>query len=180
MALFAELNSENIIQRVIVIGESDVISQGGHESDEAALWVKKKFGKENPDNNWVEGSDDGSFRGHNPSVGGSYLASEDVFRLKRYYPSWVWNTEAVDWQSPLGTKPTEDVWPTGVAPTYVFWSEIEGTWVAHVIKQAENLTIVDNVITEVIAPEIYQLRLWDNNTAAFNATGTEVTRTYDS
>jgi hypothetical protein len=32
MALFAELNSENIIQRVIVVANSDVIERGGHGS----------------------------------------------------------------------------------------------------------------------------------------------------
>tara|TARA_R110002124_G_C8922858_1_gene511353 strand:- start:587 stop:1129 length:543 start_codon:yes stop_codon:yes gene_type:complete len=180
MALFAELNSENIIQRVIVVANSDVIERGGHESEQAATWVKNTFGKDNPSNNWIQGSEDGSFRGHFPTVGGTYLASEDVFRLNKYYPSWVWNTAIVDWESPIGAKPEEALWPQGVLPSYVFWSEIDSTWVVHVVMQAEDITLVDGVITEIIAPEIYQLRLWDNDSNTFNATGTEITRTYDS
>jgi len=178
MAYFAELDSDNNILNVLIVSDEDVIANGGHQSEQASTWVKNTFGKTNPSNNWIEGSNDSSFRGHMPSVGGSYLASENVIRLPKYFPSWVWNTAAVDWQSPLGAKPAENIWPTDTA--YVFWSEHQGTWVAHVEIQKEDITVNDQgVVTAVTTPEIYQLRNWDNLAGAFDSTGTEVTKQYD-
>jgi len=177
MSLFAMLDENNIVENVIVVADHDVIANGGHQSETAAQWVANKFGKNHPGKTWVEGSEDGSFRNHVPSKGGTYLPEENVFRNVKYYPSWVWNSSIADWESPIGAKPTENKWPAETG--WVFWSEPKGTWVAHVITQQEDITIVDGHITAVNTPGIYELRDWDNTAQAFNATGTSVTRHYD-
>ena len=48
MAYFAELDSDNNILNVLVVSDSDVIANGGHQSEQAATWVKNTFGKANP------------------------------------------------------------------------------------------------------------------------------------
>ena len=177
MALFAELDSNNIIVNVIVVSDHDVSENGGDRSEQAALYVKNKFGK-NTSNNFIQGFEDFTTRGHPPVVGGDYLPDEDVVRLRKYFPSWVWNSEIIDWQSPIGAKPTEDQWPENTA--YVFWSEHKQTWVAHVIVQEEDIVIEDGHVTAVNTPGIYEIRDWDNSVGDFNATGTQVTMQYDS
>ena len=72
MALFAELDSNNIIVNVIVVSDHDVSENGGDRSEQAALYVKNKFGK-NPSNNFIQGFEDFTTRGHPPVVGGDYL-----------------------------------------------------------------------------------------------------------
>lgn len=177
MALFARLDENNLIENVIVVADHDVEANGGHKSETAAQWVANKFGKNYPNKIWVEGSEDGSFRNHIPTKGGTYDPVEDRFRNVKYFPSWVWNSSTADWESPIGKKPTEDQWPEKAA--WVFWSEPKATWIAHVVTQQQDITIVDGHITAVNTPEIYELREWNNDIKDFNPTGISITRQYD-
>ena len=174
MAIFAKLDSNNIVIDCLVFDDNDIVDNGGHQSDQAALWVKNKFGK---DHDWAEGSGDGSFRGQLIEVGGEWFPSENIFKRVKYFPSWVWDSIAVDWKSPIGTKPIQGQWPINTA--FVKWNEPEGTWYAYVVTQEEVVvTNSDNQITSVTTPEIMQWHAWDNTTLTWGTVGNPITKVY--
>ena len=174
MAYFAKLNSDNVVIDCLVFDDNDIINHGGHLSVEASKWVKNKFGK---DFNWIEGSSDGSFRGQRIEIGGQYSESEDIFKRLKYFPSWVWNSELVDWISPIGVKPTKINYPVNTA--FVKWNEPELTWYAYTINQAEDVvTNTNNQITSVNTKEIMQWYSWNNSNLSWNPAGDPITKTY--
>jgi len=172
MALFAELNENNVITKVIVVDDNDVINNGGNKSQQAADYIKNKFGT-NQNYKWVQSSDDKSFRLNIAVVGGDYLENEDIFRPAKYFPSWAWNSEILDWQSPIGAKPT--------APensTFIKWTESETTWYAYVVIQQQDIVVENRIVVKVNVPEIFQWYKWNNTDKTWSPEGQPITVVY--
>ena len=105
MAHFAEINADNIVQRVIV-AEQDFINSGA---------VGDSF-------NWVQTSYNGNFRKNYAGTGYTYDKAEDAFIAPRPYPSWTLAEPSFQWEAPT-PMPTDGKMYTWDEPT-VAWKEI--------------------------------------------------------
>ena len=104
MSFFAEVNDNNIVERVVVV-----------EDGRDAAWCNKFFGG----GTWVETSEDGSIRKNYAGAGHTYDNVNDVFYELKPYPSWSLNEE-FQWVSPT---------PHPNNGTPVSWDEENQTWV---------------------------------------------------
>lgn len=107
MAHFAEIDSNNIVQRVIVV----------HDSMEAtgAEWCHDTFG-----GTWVQTSYNGRIRKNFAGIGYSYDPIRDAFLPPQPYPSWTLIEETCQWAPPV-PMPTDGVY---------LWDEQAQEWVA--------------------------------------------------
>jgi len=103
MSHFAEINSDGVVQRVIV-AEQDFINSG---------LVGDSF-------NWVQTSYNGNFRKNYAGIGYTYDKTRDAFIPPQPYPSWTLNEETCQWDSPV-SYPEDDKMYT--------WDEDTTTWV---------------------------------------------------
>ena len=89
MSHFAEINSDSIVQRVIV-AEQDFINSG--VVGDSLLWIQCSY--------------NGDFRKQYAGVGYKYDKEYDVFVCPQPYPSWTLDSNH-DWQPPT-VRPTAD------------------------------------------------------------------------
>jgi hypothetical protein len=75
MAHFAELDENNIVQRVIVVGNDVLKDATGQENEE----LGKAFCQSLLGGNWVQTSYNGKFRKMYAGIGYRYVPNEDVF-----------------------------------------------------------------------------------------------------
>ena len=102
MAHFAELDSSNVVIRVVVISNDDVNANGGDLSAEAETFV----GTLVPFIDgvaWKQTSYNNSFRKQYARIGGKYDATKDKFLAEQPFSSWALDGND-DWQAPI-TKP---------------------------------------------------------------------------
>jgi len=104
MAHFAELNSDNIVLRVLVGCNLDVNAHGGDQSEEAALNFGKKVPFSSGGVKWVQTSYNNKFRKKFAGVGDYYDPIKNIFIFKKPFNSWILDSNN-DWQPPV-TKPT--------------------------------------------------------------------------
>jgi len=83
MSHFAEINSDSVVQRVIV-AEQDFINSGS---------VGDSF-------NWVQTSYNGNFRKNYAGTGYTYDKSKDAFIAPKPYPSWLLVEATCQWKAP--------------------------------------------------------------------------------
>ena len=102
MSHFAEINSDGIVQRVIV-AEQDFINSGA--VGDSFLWVQTSYND--------------NFRKQYAGVGYKYDRAADVFVAPQPYPSWTLDDNH-DWQPPTA-MPTDGKRYT--------WDEANTTWV---------------------------------------------------
>ena len=107
MSHFAEINSDNIVQRVIV-AEQNIINSG---------IVGDSF-------NWVQTSYNGNFRKNYAGKGYTYDKVRDAFIAPQPYPSWTLVEATCQWESPT-PMPTDDKMYT--------WDEETTNWVEEVV-----------------------------------------------
>ena len=103
MSHFAEINSDSIVQRVIV-AEQNFINSGA---------VGDSF-------NWVQTSYNGNFRKNYAGTGYTYDKSKDAFIAPQPYPSWTLVEATCQWEAPTA-YPTDDKMYT--------WDEDTTAWV---------------------------------------------------
>ena len=103
MTHFAEINSDSIVQRVIV-AEQNFINSGA---------VGDSF-------NWVQTSYNGNFRKNYAGTGYSYDKAKDAFIAPKPYPSWLLVESTCQWESPVA-YPTDGKMYT--------WDEDTTNWV---------------------------------------------------
>ena len=93
MAHFAEINSDNIVQRVIVVPDE-------HEAN-GAEWCNNLLG-----GIWIQTSYNNNIRKQYAGIGYTYNPVTDVFVAPPPYGSWTLD-ENYDWQPPT-PKPIDD------------------------------------------------------------------------
>ena len=103
MSHFAEINTDNIVQRVIV-AEQNFINSG---------LVGDSF-------NWVQTSYNGNFRKNYAGSGYTYDKTRDAFIAPQPYPSWTLVEATCQWESPI-PYPTDDKMYT--------WDEDTTNWI---------------------------------------------------
>lgn len=99
MAHFAKLNSDNIVERVIVVGNQDCLDENGNESEEVGIaFCKQLLGS---DTRWVQTSYNNNIRVRYAGRGMTYDETLDAFIPPKPYPSWVLDETTVDWEPPI-------------------------------------------------------------------------------
>lgn len=77
MAHFAELDENNIVKRVIVVDNADILDENGNESEAVGQQFCLQFGP----GPWVQTSYNGNFRGRFAGTTFIYDPVADVFLL---------------------------------------------------------------------------------------------------
>ena len=121
MAHFAELDSNNVVLRVIVVANSDTSDANGNEVESIGVaFCQKLFG-----GNWKQTSYNGNIRKNYAGIGYAYLADIDAFVAPQPYPSWTLDANA-QWQAPV---PMPADAGTGEPPKMYRWDEATLSWV---------------------------------------------------
>ena len=103
MAHFAQLDENNIVTQVIVVGNSDIADVNGVESENVGVaFCQSLLGAET---NWKQTSYNGNMRVRYAGIGYSYNASLDAFVPPQPFASWTLDSGVADWVAPL-TEPT--------------------------------------------------------------------------
>ncbi len=107
MAHFAEIGSDNIVLRVIVV----------HDSLEAegAEWCAANYG-----GRWVQTSYNARIRKNYAGPGFTYDEQRDAFIPPQPYPSWVLNESTCTWEAPI---------PMPMDGALYLWDEQAQAWV---------------------------------------------------
>jgi len=106
MAHFAELDSSNIVLRVVVVHNEDIKTSSGFESEELGIaFCQNLFGS----GTWVQTSYTGKIRTNFAGVGFTYDTERDAFIPPKPedYPSWVLDESTLRWTFPI-PEPTEN------------------------------------------------------------------------
>lgn len=106
MAHFAEIDGNNVVQRVIVVPDAE-------EADGAA-WCSALLG-----GTWIQTSYTASIRKNFAGVGYVYDATRDAFIPPQPFPSWVLDEATCRWEAPVA-QPAGGPW---------VWDEDYEEWV---------------------------------------------------
>ena len=150
MAFFAELNIQNKVLRVMVVGDEHV----AYSKDPAAeQWCKDNF---QPDLNvilvdgkypgvsWKQTFTDGT-RGQYASIGWEYDPVKDIFFEPKPFPSWVLDPK-FGWLPPVAFPTIDDLGNSLPRDKiykdtlYIGWDEISLSWIG---TRNENGTTID-------------------------------------
>jgi len=116
MAHFAELDSNNVVLRVVVVDNKDTADANGVEKEHiGAAFCERLFG-----GTWKQTSYNGTIRKHYAGVGYAYNSVRDAFIPPQPYPSWALDDDA-NWQPPV-PMPTDG--------ERYSWNESTQTWAA--------------------------------------------------
>jgi len=123
MAHFAELDENNIVKRVLVVGNSDILDQNGQEQESVGVaFLQRLFGENTI---WKQTSYNNNMRNKYAGMGDTYREDLDVFIPPSPYPSWTLNETTFQWNPPT-PKPDDIITETTIT-TYV-WNEDTLTW----------------------------------------------------
>lgn len=116
MAHFAELDANNVVLRVIVVGNKDTSDANGVEKEYiGAAFCERLFG-----GTWKQTSYNGNIRKNYAGIGYTYLADIDAFVPPQPYASWTLNNDTAQWQAPVA-KPADG--------KMYSWDEATTSWV---------------------------------------------------
>ena len=105
MAHFAELDENNVVLRVVVIGNNDCLDANGNESEAIGVaFCQQIFGG----GTWKQTSYNGNIRVHFAGVGAIYDESGDYFYIQKptETPSFVWDDSTKSWTFPIAEPTT--------------------------------------------------------------------------
>jgi hypothetical protein len=115
MAHFAELDANNVVLRVIVVGNKDTSDANGVEKEYiGAAFCERLLG-----GTCKQTSYNGNVRKNYAGIGYTYNADIDAFVAPKPYASWVLNDKA-QWEAPI-PMPTDD--------KMYSWDEEQNQWI---------------------------------------------------
>ena len=118
MAHFAELDENNVVKRVIVVGNADTSDAHGVEKEHiGAAFCERLLG-----GTWKQTSYNGNMRKRYAGIGFTYNAALDAFVPPKPFASWVLNNATADWEAPVA-MPSDDKIYTWNEST-LSWDEI--------------------------------------------------------
>lgn len=99
MAHFAELDKNNVVLRVLVVSNDDIVDEDGVEQEQIGIgFLKSMFGF---DTNWKQTSYNNNFRFRYASKGMIYDELNDAFIVPKPYDSWILNPTTMSWDAPI-------------------------------------------------------------------------------
>ena len=118
MAHFAELGMNNVVLRVIVVHNNELLDENGQESEaKGVAFCRSLFG-----GTWVQTSYNGRIRKNFAGIGFTYDPARDAFIPPNPgYPSWTLDEATCQWVPPV-PMPTDGmyVWDEST----LAWSQI--------------------------------------------------------
>lgn len=124
MAHFAELDANNIVTRVIVVSNDDLLDGDGVEQESLGVAVCRAIC--GADTTWVQTSYNNNFRKQYAGIGDKYVPDADLFyNPVSPFPSWSLDSN-YDWQPP--TPMPDDGKP-------YYWDEPTLAWVEIVVPE---------------------------------------------
>lgn len=122
MAHFAELDSNNVVLRVVVVSNKDTSDANGVEKEYiGAAFCERLFG-----GNWKQTSYNGNFRKNYAGIGYTYDVVRDAFIPPKPFPSWILDESTAQWQPPIPMPADAN---TGEPPKMYYWNEATQKWV---------------------------------------------------
>ena len=116
MAHFAQLDSNDVVLRVIVVDTKDNSTADGVEKES----IGQAFCERLLGGNWIQTSYNNNMRVRYAGIGYSYDSTLDAFIPPKPYPSWVLSPATVNWEAPVP-------YPTDGKAYY--WDEKTLSWV---------------------------------------------------
>jgi hypothetical protein len=96
MAHFAELDDNNLVTKVIVVNNNELLDENGNESEQKGIaFCQNLFG-----GRWIQTSYNNNFRTRFAGLGMIYDPVRDSFYYPQPYPSWVFDEATHSWISP--------------------------------------------------------------------------------
>ena len=96
MAHFAEINENNIVTRVVVVHNNELLVDGVESETKGIDFCESLFGHRN----WLQTSYNGNIRYNFAGIGYTWDSENDAFIAPQPYPSWSLNENYV-WESPI-------------------------------------------------------------------------------
>lgn len=121
MAHYAKINSEGIVEAVIVISNLDEMVDGVESEVVGVAFCQQLTGHQH----WKKTSYNGNIRKRYAGVGYSYREDLDAFVAPQPFPSWTLNFNA-DWQPPVPMPTDGKIYQ---------WDEATLSWVELVVTQ---------------------------------------------
>ena len=115
MAHFAEIGLNNVVLRVIVVANEELMDNGQELEAKGAEFCRNLLG-----GTWVQTSYNGNFRKNFAGIGFTYDQNRDAFIPPKPYPSWNLNEETCQWEPPV-PRPADD--------QRYLWDEPTTNWV---------------------------------------------------
>ena len=116
MAHFAEIDANNVVLRVVVIGNADTADANGVEKEHiGAAFCERLFG-----GTWKQTSYNGNKRKRYAGIGYTFNEELDAFVAPKPFPSWVLNNTTAEWEAPVAMPVVE-------GKRFV-WNEATGAW----------------------------------------------------
>jgi hypothetical protein len=126
MAHFAEIDDNNVVLRVIVVGNDDCKDSDGNESEAVGIaFCQSLFGS---DTNWVQTSYNNNIRFRYAGIGFTYDQDSDVFIPPQPYSSWILNTDTWDWDAPVPIPDDAGLNEDTNTLIAYFWNEETISW----------------------------------------------------
>ena len=136
MAHFAQLNSNNHVTQVIVVGNDDITDGNGNESEAVGISFCQKhvndFTTVWKQTSYTAGYTGSGFRGNYAGIGHTYMTavqtmgvgSTDIFISQQPYPSWSIGVGTARWYPPDNPGPLPALTSDEIAARkYYTWSE---------------------------------------------------------
>ena len=123
MAHFAELDNNNVVLRVVVVGNDCVPSD---EHIDGETWCINFF----KGGTWKQTSYNHNFRKQYAGIGYTYDAAKNKFISPQPYASWSLDAND-DWQSPV-------TYPTDITDKFISWDEAGQKWTAKDQEDPQN------------------------------------------
>lgn len=98
MAHFAQLDENDIVLRVVVIANSDIMKDGVEDEATGIAFCQSLFGA---DTLWAQTSYNGNFRVRYAGIGYTFDRGLNAFIPAQPYPSWLLDTTIYDWVAPV-------------------------------------------------------------------------------
>ena len=122
MAHFAELDANNVVLRVIVVGNKDTSDANGVEKEHiGAAFCEKLFG-----GTWKQTTYNGKIRKNYAGIGYTYDAGRDAFIPPKPFNSWVLVEDTCQWKAPVDMPADAG---TGEPPKRYQWDENTTSWI---------------------------------------------------
>jgi hypothetical protein len=117
MAHFAEIDANNVVLRVIVVGNKDTADAQGVEKEYiGAAFCERLFG-----GTWKQTSYNGNKRKNYAGIGYTYDATRDAFIPPKPFNSWVLNESTCQWGAPVPMPQDGKIYS---------WDETTTSWLA--------------------------------------------------
>lgn len=117
MAHFAELDNNNIVLRVLVVGNDNCLDDNNNESESVGItFLQNLYGS---DTVWKQTSYNGNMRKNYAGIGYTYDQTRDAFIASKPFSSWVLNETTCCWEAPIAYPTDGEMYQ---------WNETDQQW----------------------------------------------------